>query len=82
MSSLNQQQLPTLGSINPGTIFNTSKYEICFCEVLNKFHHEKFSNHYVKSYVNGNGQQYSKGRLSVDWYCEQCKISIFVEGNF
>ena len=82
VSALHNQKLPTLGSITPGTIFNTSKYEISLCEVLNKFHNKNYTNHTVKSYVNGDGQQYNKGRLSVDWYCEECEISIFVEGNF
>ena len=82
LSSIYNQQLPTLGSITPGNLFNTSKYEISLCEVLNDFHNKKYKNHNVKSYVNGDGQQYTKGRLSVDWYCFECKTCIFVEGNF
>ena len=82
LSSITKQKLPTLPSIVPGTIYNTSKYEIAFCKVLNDHHKKKFKNHSICSYVNGDGRQFQIGKLSVDWYCEECKTCIFIEGNF
>ena len=82
LSTLENQKQPTTSSSIPGTIYNTSKYEICFCIILNKFHKQKYPKHLVKSYINGNGQQFQVGKFSVDWFCKDCKTAIFIEGNF
>ena len=38
--------------------------------------------HSIKSYINNDGRQYQNGKYSVDWYCKECRIGIFIEGNF
>ena len=82
VSSLTNQKLPTLPSCLPGNIMNTSKYEISFCKVLNIYHKAVFKGHSIKSYINNDGRQYQSGKYSVDWYCKECRIGIFIEGNF
>ena len=82
LSCLENKKLPTLPSCYPGNIKNTSKYEISFCKVLNIYHNSKYKNHTIKSYVNNDGSQYKKGIYTCDWYCEECKTAIFIEGSF
>jgi hypothetical protein len=82
LSSLEHQKLPTLPSCVPGNIMNTSKYEISFCKVLNNYHQRMCSKHSIKSYINNDGRQYQNGKYTADWYCKECKIAIFIEGNF
>ena len=82
LSCLENQKLPTLPSCYPGNIKNTSKYEISFCNILNIYHNSKYKNHTIKSYVNNDGTQYKKGVYTCDWYCEECKTAIFIEGSF
>ena len=67
LNTLDDQKLPTLSSSTPGNINNTSKYEICFCETLTELHLKQFTNHSIKSYINGNGEQFSKDKFSLDW---------------
>ena len=82
LKTIQYNKLPAIPSCAPGNIRNTSKYEISFCNVINKYHLSKFKNHEIKSYVNGDGQQFQIKPYSSDWYCKQCKIAIFIEGNF
>lgn len=82
LSALENQKLPTLPSCVPGTIMNTSKYEISFCKILNEYHKNQYTNHTIHSYINNNGRQYQKGNYTADWYCKECKVAIFIEGNF
>ena len=82
ITALDKQKIPTLPSCIPGTIMNTSKYEISFCKILNEYHLIQFKDHEIQSYINNDGRQFQKSFYSADWYCKQCKIAIFIEGNF
>ena len=66
----------------PGTIMNTSKYEISFWKIINEYHTKKYTTHTIHSYINNNLRQYQKGNYTADWCCKECKIAIFIEGNF
>lgn len=67
INTINNQPLPTLNSNTPGTIYNTSKYEICFCETITEVHLKLFPKHDVKCYINQNGEQFKKNKFSLDW---------------
>ena len=75
-------KLPTLASHLPGSLKNTSKYEIAFVTGLNNFHNDRFEHHEIFSFINQNGHQFRIRNFTADWYCKQCKIAIFIEGNF
>ena len=82
LTCLENQKIPSLPSCYPGNIKNTSKFEIAFCNILNRNHMSKFKNHTIKSYVNSDGRQYQNGVYTCDWFCKECKIGIFIEGTF
>ena len=42
INTIKNQPLPTLNSNTPGTIYSTSKYEICFCETITELHLKRF----------------------------------------
>ena len=67
LNTIENQPLPTLNSNTPGQIYNTSKYEICFCETITTLHLEKYPTHTIKSYINHDGTQFTKNKFSLDW---------------
>ena len=67
INTIKNQPLPTLNSNTPGTIYNTSKYEICFCETITELHLKRFPKHDVKCYINQNGEQFRNNKFSLDW---------------
>ena len=83
LSCMSKTKMPTFPSYEyNGNIFNSSKYEITFCKIFSEQHRSNFPSHKVKSFVDNDGEQFSLGRLSVDWFCADCKLAIFIEGNF
>ena len=67
LNAIQHQPLPILNSKTPGEIYNTSKYEICFCETLTELHLKQNPLHLIKSYINDNGEQFKKSKFSLDW---------------
>ena len=67
LNVIENQPLPILNSKTPGQIYNTSKYEICFCETLTQLHLKNNPSHLIKSYINDNGDQFTKNKFSLDW---------------
>ena len=67
LNALINQPLPTLNSNTPGQIYNTSKYEICFCETITALHKDKCPSHTIISYINNDGKQFTKNKFSLDW---------------
>ena len=67
LNTIETQPLPTLNSNTPGQIYNTSKYEICFCETITTLHLQKYPTHTIQSYINHDGKQFTKNKFSLDW---------------
>ena len=67
LNAIENQPMPTLNSNTPGQIYNTSKYEICFCETITSLHKEKCPSHRIRSYINNDGTQFTKNKFSLDW---------------
>lgn len=67
LNTIENQPLPTLHSSTPGQIYNTSKYEICFCETITTLHLQNYPSHKIQSYINNDGTQFTKNKFSLDW---------------
>ena len=79
---LSEEKFPALPSFKPGNLKNTSRHELFVSEIIVESHLSRFPNHNMLSCVNGSGQQKRVKNLTADIYCEDCKIAIYVEGNF
>ena len=82
LCTLLQQPQPLTSSSQCGSIWNTSKAEICFAETLSAVHKTQFQTHRIFSYIDGDGRQYKTRQYSVDWLCIDCQVCIMVEGEY
>lgn len=64
------------------TLKNTSRQEICCVGEIGNYHLEQYPKHKIFCITHNNGVQWKMGRLSLDFYCFDCKIGIQVTGLF
>ena len=71
--------MPILHFIDPGHIWQSSKFEIILSLAISKTHTSCNSDN-LMTYVTNSGEQKKYKRFSYDIFCSQCFSAIFVEG--
>ena len=80
--NLKKRNLPVLCNMGPDILSGSSKYEMVLARTLYKLHSLTCNPNMIISYCSNAGKQFTKGHLSSDFTCLDCKEHIFVEGTF